>query len=219
MQGSSPLRLPRAFPLLLWKQWLAECRSLRENRYTQSPNEWDRVFALRASHSWCEIALTKLPISGRLAILVRRSFAAEKGILCSMLIDSNVRLECLRVCTPEIFFIPAHRLVFVTLQEIESAGTAQTADIDFHKLKEALNCRGALERIRCHRGRAGSNFEQLVRFCSHKRQLAGRTNVCIIGAETSGGKTALALHVARQYLDAKSTGCLVQSRNERIGTS
>ena len=55
-----------------------------------------------------------------------------------MLIDSDTRLECLRLCKPKMFFIPAQQLLFITLNEIESAGAVQNAEINLFQLKEEL---------------------------------------------------------------------------------
>lgn len=61
-----------------------------------------------------------------------------------MLIDSDVRFECLRLCKPQMFFIPVHRLLFITLDEIESAGATSNGAIDFLELKQELNRKGRL---------------------------------------------------------------------------
>jgi replicative DNA helicase len=69
---------------------------------------------------------------------------AEKGVLCSLLLDPHeVSDMCRSVLSESAFYIPAHSIVFQTILELVDAGRA----IDFVIVGQALRDRSSLEDI------------------------------------------------------------------------
>ena len=68
---------------------------------------------------------------------------SEKGLLCSMIGGAEARTECLRSFRPEMFYIPAHRILFQTL----AALTEKEMPIDFRLVKESMARGGQLDEI------------------------------------------------------------------------
>jgi replicative DNA helicase len=69
---------------------------------------------------------------------------AEKGVLCSLLLDPReVSDMCRSVLSESAFYIPAHAIVFQTILELVDSGRS----IDFVIVRQALRDRSALEEI------------------------------------------------------------------------
>jgi len=67
----------------------------------------------------------------------------ERGLLCSMILSAEVRSELVMQIPSEAFYVPANRIVFDALRELDQSGPA----FDFHLMKKWLTDTGRLEEI------------------------------------------------------------------------
>jgi len=59
---------------------------------------------------------------------------AEKGLLCSMILSPDVLLDCAGQLAADLFYAPAHRILFLALCDLSDNG----APVDFITLKHQL---------------------------------------------------------------------------------
>ena len=67
----------------------------------------------------------------------------ERGLLCSMILSADVRSELVSQIPSEAFYVPANRIVFDALRELDQSESA----FDFHIVKKWLTDTGRIAEV------------------------------------------------------------------------